>query len=99
MSNVTACRQIYDVIKNPTVKIGEETVMFECELKSTDFIEWDGKEAAVLDRNANKKNIYFSGNITAPKGKFKASVGYQASLNDCPVNVYLTVGTKGKYIK
>jgi len=99
MSNVTACQQVYDVIKNPTVKIGDETVMFECELKSTDFIEWDGKEASVLDRNANKKNIYFSGNITAPKGKFKASVGYQASLNDCPVNVYLTVGTKGKYIK
>lgn len=99
MSDVTACQQVYDVIKNPTVKIGDEEVTFECELKSTDFIEWDGKEAAVLDRYANRKNIYFTGNVTAPKGKFKASVGFGASLNDCPVNVYLTLGTRGKYIK
>ena len=45
ISSITACRPIYNVIKNPTVKIGEEKVMFECELMSSDFIEWDGKQA------------------------------------------------------
>ena len=98
MSSVTACRYTYDVIKNPTVKIGDESVMFECELQSTDFIEWDGKRAVVIDRFANEKEVYFTGNITAPKGKFNASVSCN-SLNGCPVNVYLTMGTTGKEIK
>ncbi len=98
MSGVTACRQTYNVWKNPAVKIGDEHVMFECELLSTDFIEWDGKEAKVIDRYGNEKPVWFTGNITAPKGKFKASL-HGASLNNCPVNAYLTFGFTGKEIK
>ena len=99
MSNVNACRQVYNVLKNPTVTVGGETVMFECELMSTDFIEWDGKEAKVIDRYANEKKIWFQGGVTVPKGKYRATVGYQSSLNNCPVNLYLTMGTTGKEIK
>ncbi|MBQ9975668.1 MAG: hypothetical protein IJP16_04090 [Clostridia bacterium] len=98
-SSITACRQVYNVVKNPTVTVGKETVMFECELMSTDFIEWDGKSAKVIDRYGNEKNIWHQGTLTVPKGKFKASVGCQASLNACPVNVHLTFGTTGKTIK
>ena len=99
MSTVNACRQVYDVIKNPSVTIGDETVTFECELMSSDFIEWDGKEAAVLDRYANRKTVCFSGSLTAPEGGFTAKVGFAESLNACPVNVMLTVGTTGEFIK
>jgi len=98
MSSVLACRQVYNVIKNPTVTIGRETVKFECELMSTDFIEWDGKEAKVIDRYANEKKIWFEGSVTAPKGSFKASVS-GVSLNACPMNLHLTVGTTGNVIK
>ena len=99
MSNVTACRQVYNVVKNPTVTIGDETVMFECEIKSTDFIEWDGETAKVIDRYANEKTVWCQGTLTAPRGKFRASVGFASSLNNCPVNVHLTMGTTGKEIK
>ncbi len=98
MSSVTACRQTYNVLKNPTVKIGDESVMFECELMSTDFIEYDGKTAKVVDRYGNEKTVWFTGNITAPKGKVKASLS-GVSLNNCPVNAYLTLGFTGKEIK
>ncbi len=98
MSSVKACRQVYNVIKNPTVTIGKETVKFECELMSTDFIEWDGKEAKVIDRYANEKKIWFEGSVTAPKGKYKATVG-ATSLNGCPMNVHLTIGTTGNVVK
>ncbi len=97
-SSIFACRQIYNVLKNPTVTVGGESVTFECELKSTDFIEWDGKRAAVIDRYANEKEIYFSGSLTVAKGKYKASIS-AVSLNNCPVNAILTVGTTGKEVK
>ena len=99
MSSVTACRQVYNVVKNPTVTIGDETLMFECEIKSTDFIEWDGKRAKVIDRYFNEKPVWCQGTLTAPKGRFRASVGFASSLNNCPVNVHLTMGTTGKEIK
>ncbi len=99
MSSVTACSPVYDVIKNPTVKIGDEQVMFECELMSTDFIEWDGERAVVIDRYANEKPIWFTGSLTVPKGKFKAELSVASSLNNCPVNATLTFGTSGKIVK
>ncbi len=98
MSSVVASRQTYNVWKNPTVKIGDEQVMFECELLSTDFIEWDGKEAKVIDRYGNEKPIWFTGNVTAKKGKFRASL-HGVSLNSCPINAYLTFGFTGREIK
>ncbi len=99
MSSVKACRQTYNIIKNPSVTIGKETIVFECELMSTDFVEWNGKEAKVIDRYANEKTIWFNGNITAPHGTYKATVGMLSSLNNCPVNVHLTIGTTGSEIK
>ena len=99
MSTISACRPIYNAVKNPTIKIGEEKVMFECELMSTDFIEWDGETAKVIDRYGNEKPVWFDGKLTAPKGKYKAEVSIASSLNACPVNVILTMGTTGKEIK
>lgn len=99
MSDVVACRQVYNVVKNPTVTIGDETLMFECELKSTDFIEWDGSVAKVIDRYFNEKTVWCQGTVTVPKGRYKATVGFASSLNNCPVNVHLTMGTTGREIK
>ena len=99
MSSVQACAPIYNVIKNPTVKVGEEKVMFECELMSSDFIEYDGEKAKVVDRYGNEKPVWFDGSVTVPHGKYKAEVSIASSLNNCPANVILTVGTTGKEIK
>ncbi|MBQ9975267.1 MAG: hypothetical protein IJP16_02075 [Clostridia bacterium] len=99
MSSIVAYRQAYDVIKNPTICIGKQTLMFECELKSTDFIEFDGEKAVVVDRYANEKPIYFTGTCDVPKGKYDVKFVATSSLNKCPVNLHITMGTTGKEIK
>ncbi len=99
MGNIYGCKPVYDVIKNPKVKIGNTEVTFECEVKSTDFIEWNGKKAEILDRYGNSRPIYFSGELKAPKGKFNAEVTSGGSLNGATENVRLTFGFTGKEIK
>jgi hypothetical protein len=98
MTSVVAYRQVYDVLKNPTVTVGDKSVMFECELKSTDFIEYDGEKAIVVDRYANEKPIWFSGEIKAPRGKFKAELTARA-LNRGTPRAQITFGFTGKEIK
>jgi hypothetical protein len=98
MSDVIACRHMYDVIKNPEILIGEDRLTFECEMKSTDFIEFDGKSAKVIDRYANERPIYFTGKLEAPHGEFDARF-IAKSLNNLPVNIHLTLGMTGNEIK
>lgn len=98
MSSIVACEQLYDVLKNPTVKIGESEIMFECELMSSDYIEFDGKRAVVIDRYGNEKEIWYNGSIRAPRGRFKATLNAK-SLNRMTPRAELTFGFTGKEIK
>ena len=99
MTSINACRQIYNVVKNPTISIGEQSLMFECELMSTDFIEWDGKEAKVIDRYGNEKGVWCTeGALVVPEGQFEATLIAADSLNGCPINMHLTFGLTGKEI-
>lgn len=98
MSSIKACEHLYDVLSNPTVKIGESEVKFNCEIKSSDFIEFDGKKAVVIDRYGNERPIHFTSTLTAPRGKFKAQLTAE-SLNKLPARAILTFGFTGKEIK
>ncbi|MBR5520344.1 MAG: hypothetical protein IKU55_06465, partial [Clostridia bacterium] len=98
MSSITACEHVYEILKNPTVKIGEMEILFECELMSSDFIEFDGKTAKVIDRYGNENPIWFTSNLKAPRGKFKAELTARA-LNRCTPRAQLTFGFTGKEIK
>ncbi len=98
MSSIVACEHVYEVLKNPTVTVGNSSVMFECELMSSDFIEFDGKNAAVTDRYGNSKQIWFSSVIEVPKGEFEASVS-ATPLNRCVPRCALTFGFGGSEIR
>lgn len=98
MSSIEATEHLYDSLKNPTVKIGESEVMFECELFSSDYIEFDGTTAKVIDRYGNEKKIFFTSTLQAPKGKFKAELTAK-SLNRLVPRAILTLGFTGKEIK
>ena len=91
-------KTIFVILKNPTVKIGDMSIMFECELMSSDFIEFDGKTAKVVDRYGNEKSIWFTSNLKAPRGRFKAELTAHA-LNRCTPRAQLTFGFTGKGIK
>lgn len=98
MSSILACNHTYEVLKDPTVKIGDTSVLFECELMSCDFIEFDGKTAKVVDRYGNEKPIWFKSDLKAPRGKFQATLTARA-LNRGTPRAQLTVGLTGKEIK
>ncbi len=98
ISDIEAVEHTYEVLKYPTVKVGDTSVRFECELMSTDYIEFDGKCAKVIDRYANEKEIYFEGNITAPNGEFSAELTATA-LNKTTPRAQLSFIFTGKVIK
>ncbi len=98
MSSIIAYEHTYEVLKNPTVKVGDMAVMFECELMSSDFIEFDGKSAKVVDRYGNEKPIWFTSNLKAPRGRFKAEL-VARPLNRGKARAKLTFGFTGKEIK
>ncbi len=99
MSSILAYELTYEVYKNPTVRIGDSWIQFECELLSGEYIEWDGKNAKAIDRYGNERAIYFSmDNFKVPRGKFKASVEARA-LNRTTPRMQLTLGFTGKEVK
>lgn len=98
ISDVYAVPQMYDVIKNPTIEVNGQTLTFECEVPSGEFIEFDGENAVVIDCHGNEKPVWFSGELTVPKGSFKAKLTGR-SLNRYIPGAMLTFGFKGKTIK
>ncbi|MBQ7898174.1 MAG: hypothetical protein IJ323_07090 [Clostridia bacterium] len=100
MSSIIAYEHVHEVYKNPTLKLGDTWVVFECELLSGEFIEWDGKTAKTIDRFGNERPIWFNndGNFKAPRGKFNVSVEARA-LNRTTPRMQLTLGFTGKEVK
>jgi len=99
MSSLIAYEHTYEVLKNPTISIGDAFITFECELMSTDYIEFDGSEARVYDRYGNSKQIWFnSQNFKAPRGKFKTTFTARA-LNRGTPRARLTFGFTGKEVR
>jgi len=98
MSSVLAYEHTYEVLKNPTVHIGNTSVLFECELMSSDFIEFDGKNAKVIDRYGNEKPVWFTGDLKVPRGKLEAVLTAKALNRNTP-RARLTLGFTGKEIR
>lgn len=99
MSSVVACEHTYEVLKNPTARIGDSFVTFECELMSSDFVEFDGTTAKVIDRYGNEKEIWFKAdNFTVPEGEYTISLEAK-SLNRTTPRAQLTIGLTGEEVK
>ncbi|MBP3437623.1 MAG: hypothetical protein J6K61_06955 [Clostridia bacterium] len=98
MSSVIAYAHTYEVLKNPVLTIGDTRVFFECELMSSDFIEFDGKTAKVIDRYGNEKTVYFESTLKAPRGRFEATLTARA-LNRGVPRAQVTLGFTGKEVK
>lgn len=95
MGDVVACKHIYEVLQNPTVQIGDTKIWFECDLKSTDYIEFDGKTAKVYDRLGNAREVWFETTLAAPAGEFDATLT-ATPLNGTVARAQLTLGFTGK---
>ncbi len=97
MSSIVAYEHSYEILKDPTVCIGDKKIKFICELLSTDYIEFDGKVAKVIDRYGNEKEIFYESDLVAPVGEFTAQL-QSGSLNGNPARAVLTIGFTGKEI-
>ncbi len=98
ISDITLTKRSFEVLKNPTVTVENTKIIFECDLKSTDFIEFDGKTAKMIDKKGNETEIPFKGKLVVPEGEFMAKLTADAQ-NQNPLRAQLTFGFKGKCIK
>lgn len=98
ISSLTAGEHKTAVLEEPAVRIGETEVVFHCKLKSTDYIEFDGKQAKMVDRYGNETNVFFTGELVAPAGDFAASI-HTANAESYPLRAQLTLGFTGNIIE
>lgn len=98
MSDIVAVDHMYEVLKNPTVCIGDSQITFFCELMSSDFIEFDGKCAKVIDRYGNEKPVRYTGELIVPAGNFEAELTAKP-LNGGTARAQLTFGFTGAEIE
>ncbi len=98
MGDIVAVDHMYEVLKDPTVCIGDSRVTFVCELMSSDFIEFDGSSAKVVDRYGNEKPVRYSGELTAPAVSFEAELTAKP-LNGGTARAQLTFGFTGQEIE
>lgn len=97
MGNVLGCEHSFEVLKDPTLTVGDTKVTFICELLSTEYIEFDGKSAKAYDRYGNQREIFFKSDLAVPAGDFTAALTATA-LNGGPARAKLTFGFTGKDI-
>lgn len=98
LSDISAMEHRAEIITNPSLKIGNACVQFLCELKSCDFIEFDGKSAKMIDGFGNEKEIEYRGSVCAPKGEFKAELTAEC-VGENTLRAQLTFGFSGKEIR
>lgn len=98
LSDLVATEYDFAEIKNPTVKIGDSSVTFNCNLKSCDFIEFDGNAAKMIDGLGNETLISFTGELVAPSGEFCAELCEEKQSNAL-LRARLTLGFTGDIIK
>jgi hypothetical protein len=65
---------------------------------SSDFIEFDGAQAKVIDRYGNEKTVWFSGELKVPTGSFEAKLTAKP-LNGGIARAQLTFGFTGEEIE
>ena len=98
ISDITASKHTYETFINPVIKAGDTEIKFICELKSCEFIEFDGKTAKVIDGVGNERKIEFVGSLTVPSGEFTLSASAESQSGNI-LRADLTLGFNGKIIK
>ncbi|MBQ4630481.1 MAG: hypothetical protein IJB70_05840 [Clostridia bacterium] len=98
MSDIKAYSRIEEVIVNPSVTTDFGKIVFECNLRSGEYLEFDGKCAKLIDFAGNEKEVPFKGKIKTPKGEFGVNVSSESKTKNT-LNAKLTLGFEGKIIK
>ncbi len=100
MSSVEMCKWEIKSLTNPTIKIGNDTLTFKCQLNGGEYIEYtEGEEAKIYDKDGNCRAVdEVIGSITAPTGKFIAKLTRE-EIDGFVNRAKLTFGFTGKELK
>ncbi len=81
IGNVSAYTHTDSPVKNPTVKIGEKEIVFNCEMKGGEYLEYDPiTNKAILYHTVEQttEDVSFNEVPTAPKGNVTVTYSAQA---------------------
>ncbi len=87
-------------VKNPTVKVGAQSMTFNCVMKGGDYLEYDpATNKAILYHNTEqtKEEVTFTGKLTVKSGEFTATYSAEAQTNS-PVRGRVVLGFMGQEI-
>lgn len=99
LSDITAVRRVDNPIENPSITVGDKTVVFKCVLGSSEYLEYDGENAYVYDRYGNRRKAVVQGELALlAKGETVAVFG--GKPQGCgPMRAKLTFGFGGKTVR
>ena len=101
IGEIFACTPVDAAVKNPTVKIGNESVTFNTTLKAGEYLEYDPLTDKAIVYHAYEQTteeVEYTGGIkNAPKGSFTASYSAEA-LTDAPTRAIIVTGFSGEEI-
>ncbi|MBR5460530.1 MAG: hypothetical protein IKV53_06640 [Clostridia bacterium] len=87
-------------IKNPTVKVGNQTITFICEMRGGEYLEYSPEtNKAILYHNVEQttEEVTCTGSIEVPAGSYTADFSAEA-LTEAPIRARLTFGFSGQEI-
>lgn len=83
-------------VMNPCVRIGNQTLQFECTLHASDYIEYQEGKAILYDIYGNGREVSVNGNLPEVSGAFEAEL---TADNAEPYRAEITFGFKGDVLK
>ncbi|MDD4772408.1 MAG: hypothetical protein PHZ09_02230 [Eubacteriales bacterium] len=97
MSDIEAVRHIENPVINPTVRVGNSAITFECTVNSTEYLEYTPGEGAVIyDAAGNGRGVdNITGKLAIPSGAITADLSC-ISAGEAPVRAALTLGLTGQ---
>ncbi len=87
-------------VKNPTVKVGNQSITFNCEISGGNYIEYypETGKAVLYDNTAQTtKEVPVTGSISIPSGSYTATYSAEAQTQ-APVRARLVFGFSGQVI-
>ncbi|MBQ9976912.1 MAG: S-layer homology domain-containing protein [Clostridia bacterium] len=101
IGEIFACTPVDATVKNPTVKIGGESITFNTTLKAGEYLEYDPLTDKAIVYHAYEQTteeVTYTGGIkNAPSGTFTGSYSAEA-LTDAPTRAIVVTGFAGQEI-
>ncbi len=102
LKEIVALPRVPNALINPSVKIGNATIIFGDKLDSGEYVEYIvGDDTATIFNSIGEERIVTirkKGRFKVPKNTFEVSVSGNPERQSMPSQAIITIGTYGKFI-